>query len=180
MQCSQYARARVCVCVCLVAKACPTLCDPMDCSLPEFSVLGILQARILEWVAVFFSRGSSWSKDWTCISCTGGGFFNAEPPEKPIYMCAYVLRNIYIYILKTPNMSWSPSLSLPCSPPLISLVSCPCTWFSLSCSRPFPQVLPSLWKGIAVLLDGRNSPPPFSGTSQEGIFPPPALCSHFP
>ena len=43
----------------LVAHSCPTLCDPMDCSPPGFSVHGILQARILEWTAVPFSRGSS-------------------------------------------------------------------------------------------------------------------------
>ena len=42
-----------------VAQSCPTLCDPMDCSPAGFSVLGILQARILEWVAISFSRGSS-------------------------------------------------------------------------------------------------------------------------
>ena len=49
----------------------PTLCDPMDCSLPGSSVHGILQARILEWVAISFSRGFSWSNVWTCISCIG-------------------------------------------------------------------------------------------------------------
>ena len=43
----------------LVAQSCPTLCDPMDCSLPGSSVHGILQARILEWVDMPFSRGSS-------------------------------------------------------------------------------------------------------------------------
>ena len=43
----------------LVSQSCPTLCDPMDCSPPGSSVLGILQARILEWVAIPFSRGSS-------------------------------------------------------------------------------------------------------------------------
>ena len=42
-----------------VAQSCPTLCDPMDCSLPGSSIHGILQARILEWVAISFSRGSS-------------------------------------------------------------------------------------------------------------------------
>ena len=42
-----------------VAQSCPTLCDPMDCSPPGSSVHGILQARTLEWVAIFFSRGSS-------------------------------------------------------------------------------------------------------------------------
>ena len=42
-----------------VTQSCPTLCDPMDCSLPGFSVHGILQARVVEWVAISFSRGSS-------------------------------------------------------------------------------------------------------------------------
>ena len=42
-----------------VAQLCPTLCDPMDCSLPGSSLHGILQARVLEWVAISFSRGSS-------------------------------------------------------------------------------------------------------------------------
>ena len=45
------------LCVCVI-KSCPTICDPMDCSPPGFSVHGILQG-ILEWVAIFFSRGSS-------------------------------------------------------------------------------------------------------------------------
>ena len=45
------------MCVCLVAQLCPTLCDPLDCSPPDSSVHGILQARILEWVAIPFSRG---------------------------------------------------------------------------------------------------------------------------
>ena len=67
----------VCVCVCTRTRACvhtkllqscPTLCNPMDCSPPGFSVHGILQARILEWVAMAFSRGSSWPRDWTCIT----------------------------------------------------------------------------------------------------------------
>ena len=48
----------VCMCVKLL-QSCPTLYDPMDCSLPGFSVHGILQARILEWVAMPSSRGSS-------------------------------------------------------------------------------------------------------------------------
>ena len=51
-----------------VAQSCPTLCDHMDCSLPGSSVHGILQARILEWVAISFSRRSSWLRDWTPVS----------------------------------------------------------------------------------------------------------------
>ena len=46
-------------CACLVTQSCLTLCDPMDCSLPGSSIHGFLQARILEWVAIPFSRGSS-------------------------------------------------------------------------------------------------------------------------
>ena len=45
-----------------------TLCDPMDCSPPGSSVHGILQARMLEWVAIPFSRGSSWCRDQTRVS----------------------------------------------------------------------------------------------------------------
>ena len=41
----------------LIAQTCPTLCDPMDCRLPRLSVHGIFQAKILEWVAISFSRG---------------------------------------------------------------------------------------------------------------------------
>ena len=64
-------------------KLCLTLCNHMDHSPPGSSVHGILQARILEWVAMPSSRGSSLPKDWTGISCVAGGFFTAEPQEKP-------------------------------------------------------------------------------------------------
>ena len=47
---------------------CPTLCDPMDCSLPGSSIHGIFQAKVLEWVAISFSRGSSWPRDQTRVS----------------------------------------------------------------------------------------------------------------
>ena len=68
---------------CSVTQPCPTLCDPMDCSPPSSSVRGILQARLLEWVAISSSRGSSWPRDWTCVSCisaSAGSFFTTEPP----------------------------------------------------------------------------------------------------
>ena len=64
----------VCVCV-LVAQLCPTLCNPMDCSLPGSSIHGISQARILQWVAISFSRGSSQPRDQTRVSCIVGRFF---------------------------------------------------------------------------------------------------------
>ena len=64
-----------CRCFCSVAKFCPTLCDPVNYSVPGSSVHGIFQARILEWVAVSFSRGSSWLRDQAQVSCTTGRFF---------------------------------------------------------------------------------------------------------
>ena len=53
-----------------VAQSCPTLCDPMDCSLPGSSVHWICQARVLQWVAISFSRRSFQPRDWTQVSCT--------------------------------------------------------------------------------------------------------------
>ena len=84
---------------CVYAKPlqlCPTLCNLMDYGPPGFSVHGILQARILEWVAISFSRGSSWPKDWTRISCGSwieGRFFTAEPPGKPIIWIVAINQN---------------------------------------------------------------------------------------
>ena len=70
----------VCVCVCmwwcgLVTESCPTLVTTMDRRAWQATVHGILQARILEWVAISFSRGSSWPRKWTGVSCIVGGFF---------------------------------------------------------------------------------------------------------
>ena len=59
------------------------LCDPMDCSPAGSSVHGISQARILEWIAISFSRGSSRPRDQAHVSCIAGGFLTAEPPGGP-------------------------------------------------------------------------------------------------
>ena len=77
----------VCVCVCekvevLVVLSCPTLCDPMDCSPPGFSVHGILQVTVLEWVAMPSSRGSSWPKDQTQSTALQADFLPSKPPGK--------------------------------------------------------------------------------------------------
>ena len=64
-------------CCCSVTKSCLTLCHPMDCSLPGSSAHEIFQARILEWFAISYFRGSSWPRDWPCISwgsCIGKWF----------------------------------------------------------------------------------------------------------
>ena len=57
----------------------------MDCSPSGSSVHGISQARILEWVAIPFCRGSSWPRSWTHVSCIAGGFFTAKPRGKPAH-----------------------------------------------------------------------------------------------
>ena len=59
----------------LVAQSWSILCNPMICSLPGSSIHGILQARILKWVDIPFSRGSSQPRDRTQVSCTAGKFF---------------------------------------------------------------------------------------------------------
>ena len=83
----------LCVCVCvyiqlcivLVDQACPTLCDPMNSGPPGVFARGILQATILEWVAVPFSRGSSQTRDQSWVSLTAGRFLiPSEPPYSVI------------------------------------------------------------------------------------------------
>ena len=72
---NQFNHGQVCVCA-KSLQSCPTVCDPMDyiaCQVPLS--MGVLQARILEWVAMPSSRGSSWSRDLTQVSHIAGGFF---------------------------------------------------------------------------------------------------------
>ena len=76
-----------CAVLCLVTQSCLTLCDPMDCSPPGSPVQGVYQARILEWVAMPSSRGSSWPRDWnqvSYVSCIGRWvfFLPLVPPGK--------------------------------------------------------------------------------------------------
>ena len=69
----------------LVTQLCPTFCDPVDCSPPGSSPHEILQARILEWVAIPFSKESSQPRNWTQVSCITGIFSMSEPPGKPTF-----------------------------------------------------------------------------------------------
>ena len=65
-------------------------CGPLDCSLLGSSVHGISQARILEWIAIHLSRGSSQLRDRTHVSCIADWFFTTEPSEKPYWVCVYI------------------------------------------------------------------------------------------
>ena len=68
----------------LVAQLCPTLRDPMDCSPSSPSVHGFLQAKILEWIVILFSKGSSWPRDQTRVSRLQAVSLPCAPPGKPI------------------------------------------------------------------------------------------------
>ena len=67
----------------VLVQLCPTLWDTMDCGSPDSFVHGIFQARILEWVAISLSRGSSRPRYWTHIFCTAGRFFTDWATRKP-------------------------------------------------------------------------------------------------
>ena len=88
-------------CCCLVTNSFyDSHSDPMDCRPPGCSVHRIFQARILDWVAISFSRWSSWLRDWTQVSCLAGRFFTTEPPGKPDNSLVYInATNFCIFIL---------------------------------------------------------------------------------
>ena len=84
-----------------VAQLCPTLCDPMDCSLPGSSLHGILQARVLTWVAISFSRGSSQPRDQTRVSHIPGRCLNlwATREAQSHKMKGYMQKDVCYHIL---------------------------------------------------------------------------------
>ena len=120
----------ICVCV----QSCLNLCDPIDYSPLGCSVHGILQARMLEWVAISSSWGSSWSRDPTCISCIfciAGRFFIAEPLRSPKlfflssvqFSCSVVSDSLQPY---EPQHARPPC---PSPTPGVYSNSCPSSWW---------------------------------------------------
>ena len=100
-----------CVCVCSVTQLCLTLCDPMECSPRGSSVYGISQARILEWVAISYSRESSQSRvepmSITSLALAGGFFFFF------FYHCTTIILKAHVFVFSSPsnNASNKPELS---------------------------------------------------------------------
>ena len=80
-----------------VTQSCLTLCNPMDCSLPGSSVRGNFQARVLEWVAISFSGGSSWPRDWTHVSHIAGRCFTVWATGKDLIN--QHVRELYIFYM---------------------------------------------------------------------------------
>ena len=74
------------------AQSCPTLCEPQD-----YTVHGILQARILEWVAVPFSRESFQPRDQTQVSCIAGGFFTIWATREAQATLKYMSKMIQLH-----------------------------------------------------------------------------------
>ena len=86
----------LCVCLCvLVAQSCLTLCNPMSCTLPGSSVHGIFQARILEWVVMPFSRGSSPPRGQTWVSCIAGRLFTVWATREACVLALVLYLNIF-------------------------------------------------------------------------------------
>ena len=81
---SSIEKVSLCDVVAWSAKLCSTFWDSLDGSPQGSSVPGIAQSRILEWIAISFSRSSSWPRDQTRISCIAGGLLTTEPLGKPL------------------------------------------------------------------------------------------------
>ena len=79
-------------------QLCPTLCDPMDCSLPDSSVHGILQAGILEWFAMPVSRGSSRLRGWTQVSHIAVGFFTIWATREALHIWEQNLTHTHVLL----------------------------------------------------------------------------------
>ena len=90
--------------MCLGAQSCPILCDSMDCSPPGSSVHGTLQARILQWVAMPSSRGSSQPRDQTQVSCIVDRFFTIWTTREA---------HNYPITVKKEDLRWSKDLKKP-------------------------------------------------------------------
>ena len=69
--------------------------DPMNCSLPGSYVHGILQARVLEWIVIPFSRETSWPRNWTQVSCFAGRCFTDWVTQEALAFCYQIFYNFH-------------------------------------------------------------------------------------
>ena len=130
-------------------QSCPILCHLRNCNPPSSSVLEISQARILEWVAISPSRGYSWPRDWThvsCISCLAGRVFTTETPGKPYkhdVQMKYLLLHCFHFSCQntSPVCCYIISLSLQLAQHVFWVPSTACIIY-------FPVSFPSLSTGF--------------------------------
>ena len=85
-----------------IAQSCLTLCDPMDCSQPAPLSMEIAKARILEWVAIPFYKGSSYPSNWTRVSCIAGRFFTVWETREALlammWLCNVLERGLFWWL----------------------------------------------------------------------------------
>ena len=125
------------------------LCDPMDCSLP---VHGILQARILEWVAIPFSRGSSWLRDQTQVSYIVGRFFTIWATREALSTSLHLHRKLWVQaILWEPQQ---PPNHLPVFNPALLPYSSSCSQNKLSETQMWPIHNP---QGLPIVLRKKDN-----------------------
>ena len=114
--------ASFCMLAFMHAQLCPTLCDPRDCSLPRTSVHGILQAKILDWVVISFSKGSSRPTDWINIcwvSCIDRQMLPLRPLGSPILLCVCVCVCVCVCLVAQSCQTLCHPMN--CSPPGFSV-----------------------------------------------------------
>ena len=149
-------------------QLCPALCNPMDYSPPGSSVHGILQGRMLEWVARPSSRGSSWPRDRTCVSCIAGGFFTHWATGKPRQVNRLVerQRNDHVSVdrfWRTHKKPWT----IAASGARMGIWMWERDYFSLSFSFASSEVLTDFWMHIFI----------FKSSFSTSV-PSPPLCIH--
>ena len=91
-------------------QSCPTLHDPMDCSLPRSSIHGIFQARVLEWIAISFSRGPFQPRDRTQVSCIVGRCFTVWATREVLIMYSSFQLLSHVQLFATPMNPSTPGL----------------------------------------------------------------------
>ena len=95
------------------AQSCLTLWDPTDSG---SSVHGIFQARLLEWAATSYSTGSSWPRDWSCVSCLlhwQADSSSLAPPGKPHAVAVSSLYFLFLWLISPPPTMWPSSFTFP-------------------------------------------------------------------
>ena len=125
----------------LAAQSCPTFCNPMDCGLPGSSVHGILQTRILEWIAIPFSGGAFWPRDRTQVLFIAGRFFTVWATGK----ITLSLAPVYSFELKA--QKWWPGFAIKNDEWCQVLLVFP---RALSSKAPFPSHWVDVWKATLV------------------------------
>ena len=108
--------------MCSITQLCPTLCNLMECSPPGFSVHGIFQARILEWVAISFYKGSSWPRVWIWVSCIR---------NRILYLVVVAVVQLLFKLCLTLRSHGQQHTRLPCPSlsPRVCSNSCPLSWW---------------------------------------------------